>query len=686
MVVEEEHLKANPAAKYQRLQELREQLHEHNYRYYVLNTPTIPDGEFDRLFRELEELEVAHPDWIIPDSPTQRVGAEPLEEFPEIHHEIPMLSLDNAFTESEVYEFDRRVRERLGQEQPVTYTVETKLDGIAVTLVYENGRLVRGGTRGDGHRGEEITANLRTIRQIPLRLRGHGWPELLEVRGEVYLSTQGFQALNEQRRRHGEAPFANPRNAAAGSLRQLDPQITAQRPLEILIHGLGQVSQAIADRHSKILGRFREWGFRTNEVHSAVGIKACLALYQGLEQRRQELPYEIDGVVYKVDELTLQERLGTISRSPRWALAHKFAALEELTEVVAIEASVGRTGAVTPVAHLRPVEVAGVTVSRATLHNQDEIDRKAVRIGDRVVVRRAGDVIPEIVGVVLDQRPEGTQPYRLPSHCPKCGSQIIRLPGEVVARCSSGLSCPAQRLHTILHFGSRRAMDIQGLGEKIVQQLIAWDLVGTPVDLYHLRVEQLQGLERMAAKSATNLINAIEASKQTTFARFIYALGIRLVGEATAQSLATTFGGLKPIMEANAEQLQEIPDIGLEVSASLANFFQQPHNREVIEGLLASGVQWHSPEESQSRRVDLTGIRVVLTGTLEHWTREEAKAALKNRGAQVTDSVSSKTDYVVAGANPGTKREQAQELGIPCLDEAGFVQILEGEIEVRRKS
>ncbi|MFA9462058.1 NAD-dependent DNA ligase LigA [Thiohalorhabdus methylotrophus] len=663
---------------YNRLLELRDALHYHNHRYYVLDDPEIPDSEYDRLFRELQDIEAAHPEWVTHDSPSQRVGSAPLDEFPEIRHEVPMLSLQNAFSEEEALDFDRRVRELLGTDSPVDYTVEPKLDGLAVSLIYEDGRFVRGGTRGDGYRGEEITSNLRTIRQIPLRLQGEGWPARLEVRGEVFMSKAGFERLNARREERGESPFANPRNAAAGSLRQLAPRITAERPLEISIYGLGVVDGDIGACHSQVLERLQEWGLpMVREVRTVTGMEDCLAAYRRLLDDRHSLPYEIDGVVYKVDRFDYQEDLGSIARSPRWAMAHKFPALEELTRIRSIEPSVGRTGAVTPIAHLDPVVVAGATVSRASLHNQDEIDRKDVRIGDWVMIRRAGDVIPEVVKVVTEKRPPSATAFRLPDSCPECGSQVLRPEGEAIARCTGGLTCPAQRLHTILHFASRRAMDIDGLGEKIVQQLIERDMVHTPVDLYHLTVEGLQDLDRMAEKSATNLVNAVAASRETTLARFIYALGILLVGEATAQVLASHFGSLDALMAADEEALQEVPDVGPAVAASLVTFFRQPHNREVIAGLREAGVHWAEGTGESVDGPDLSDVRVVLTGTLERWTREEAKAALEARGAKVTGSVSAKTSYVVAGTDAGSKLEKAESLGVRVLNEEGLDRLLE---------
>jgi DNA ligase (NAD+) len=656
---------------------LRRQIQYHDHRYYVLDDPEIPDVEYDRLFRELEALEAAHPEWVTPDSPTQRVGAEPLDAFPEIRHEVPMLSLANAFEASEAYDFDRRIRGMLGTDEPLDYTVEPKLDGLAVTLIYDNGRLTRGGTRGDGHRGEEITANLRTIRSIPMQLLGEGWPDRLEVRGEVYMPKAGFESMNQARREQGEAEFANPRNAAAGSLRQLDPRIPARRPLAIAIYGLGQVSAPVAERHSEVLARLSEWGLPIlKEVVTARGIEACLSRYQELVDRRFDLPYEADGAVYKVDRFDLQRELGTISRSPRWALAHKFPPLEELTRVERIEASVGRTGKLTPIAHLDPVNIGGATVSRASLHNQDEVDRKDVRAGDWVMVRRAGDVIPEVVSVVTDYRPADARPYRLPDSCPACGSAVIRPEGEVDARCTGGLSCPAQRHGAILHFASRRALDIEGLGEKLVQQLIDTGLVATPADLFRLTRHQLQNLERMAEKSADNLVRALEASKQPPLERFIYALGIPLVGEATAATLARELGSLEALRHADRETLQELPDIGPAVADSIATFFEQGQNAAVLDDLLAEGVIPEEPEPAPAEGPDLSGVRVVLTGTLEDWSRDAAGAALEARGARVTGSVSSKTDYVVAGEDAGSKLDKARDLGVNVLDQAGLERLL----------
>ncbi len=661
-----------------RVEELREQINYHNYLYYVLDAPEIPDAEYDRMLRELQELEQRYPELITPDSPTQRVGAPPVKEFGEVRHELPMLSLNNAFTDQEVYDFDRRVRERLGVER-VEYHAEPKLDGLAISLMYEEGLLVRGATRGDGFRGEDVTANVRTIGAIPLRLRGEGYPGLLEVRGEVFMTKEGFERLNAAQERAGLKPFANPRNAAAGSLRQLDPGITAQRPLTMYCYGVGIVrGGTLPDRHSAIMDRLREWGLRVSPKSDVVtGADGCLRYYRKMAAERDALPYEIDGVVYKVDRIEWQERLGELSRAPRWALAHKFPAKEEMTRLLDVEWQVGRTGALTPVARLEPVSVGGVTVSNATLHNQDEIERKDIRIGDTVIVRRAGDVIPEVVSVVKSRRPPDARKPRLPKHCPVCGSDIILLPGEKIARCSGGLYCPAQRREAIKHFASRRAMDIEGLGDKLVAQLDEKGLIRDVADLYYLRQEDLENLERMGKKSAQNLLQALEKSKHTTLARFIYALGIRQVGEATAKELANYFGSLEGIMEASREELEAVPDIGPVVAESIYRFFRERHNREVIDKLLAAGIQWPAVTRQDQRTLPLAGKTFVLTGTLSSMTREEAKERLEALGAKVSGSVSKKTSYVVVGADPGSKYDKALQLGIPVLDEPAFLELID---------
>ncbi|SFC93416.1 DNA ligase (NAD+) [Thiohalospira halophila DSM 15071] len=666
----------DPAA---RVRELREAIDYHNYRYYVLDDPEIPDAEYDRLLRELQELEAAHPELVTADSPTQRVGAAPVSELGEVAHEIPMLSLANAFSEEELAAFDERLRRELGVET-ITYAAEPKLDGLAVSLLYVDGELVRGATRGDGTTGEDVTHNVRTIGAIPLRLRGEDWPRRLEVRGEVYMSHAGFQQLNEDRRAAGEEPFVNPRNAAAGSLRQLDPRITARRPLAFYAYGTG-VSEGgeIADSHHESLQRLRDWGLPvSDEVQRAEGMAACIDYFRRMGERRASLAFDVDGVVFKVDDRARRERLGFVARSPRWAIAAKFPPEEELTTLRAVEWQVGRTGALTPVARLDPVFVGGATVTNATLHNEDEIRRKDVRIGDTVTVRRAGDVIPEVVGVVESRRPEGAEAPQRPDHCPVCGSEVVRLEGEAVARCTGGLYCPAQRRAALEHFASRRAMDIDGLGEKVIQQLVERELVRDVADLYHLDAATLEGLDRMAEKSAANLVAALEASRETTLPRFLFALGIREVGEATAAGLARHFGTLERLMAADEEELQQVPDVGPVVAESVATFFRQPHNREVIQHLIDAGVHWQEAEPDTGPK-PLEGLTVVLTGTLAERTRDEAGAALEALGAKVTSSVSKKTDYVVAGEAAGSKREKAEELGITILDDAGLEQLLAGE-------
>ncbi|ROR32253.1 NAD-dependent DNA ligase LigA [Inmirania thermothiophila] len=667
---------AVPEAVRARAEALRREIEYHNYRYYVLDDPVIPDAEYDRLLRELQQIEAMHPELVTPDSPTQRVGAPPRADFGEVPHAVPMLSLDNAFDEGEVAEFDRRVRERLGVAR-VAYACEPKFDGASVSLRYEDGVLVRAATRGDGRRGEDVTPNARTIRTVPLRLLGAGWPRVLEVRGEVVIPREAFARLNEARRAAGEPPFANPRNAAAGSLRQLDPGVTAARPLVFVPWGFGELSEPLAPTHSASLRRLAAWGFRlSGQLETAEGVEGCLAYYRRILAQRAAFPFEMDGVVYKVDDLAACEALGATARAPRWAVAHKFPAEEAATVVEAIEPSVGRTGVITPVAVLRPVQVGGVTVSRASLHNQDEVERKDVRVGDTVIVRRAGEVIPEVVAVVRDRRPPGTRPWRMPERCPVCGSRVERLPGEAAHRCMGGLYCPAQRKGAILHFASRRAMDIDGLGEKLVEQLVGRGLVRSPADLYRLRREDLVGLERMGEKSAQNLLRAIEASKETTLARFLYALGIPQVGEATAAALARHFGDLDAVMAADVEALQQVPDVGPVVATAIHDFFREAHNREVIEALRRAGVRWPREAPAARREAPLAGRTFVLTGTLTSMTREEAKARLEALGARVSGSVSRRTDALVVGAEPGSKLARARELGIEILDEAAFLDLL----------
>jgi DNA ligase (NAD+) len=660
----------------QRVQQLRDQIRVHNYRYYVLDDPLIPDAEYDRLLRELQALEAEHPELVTEDSPTRRIGATPLSEFGEVRHEVPMLSLDNAFDDDELADFDRRARERLKVEE-IDYTAEPKLDGLAVSLLYERGMLVRGATRGDGTVGEDITQNVRTIKSIPLHLIGKRFPQRLEVRGEVFMSREGFRHLNQRQQQLGEKLFANPRNAAAGSLRQLDPRITAERPLEIYCYGVGVVEAGkLPDRHSEILTQLRDWGLRVyRDIKRVNALEGCVQYYRELEARRDSLPFDIDGVVFKVDRIDYQRQLGFVARAPRWAIARKFPAQEELTRVVAIDVQVGRTGAITPVARLEPVFVGGVTVTNATLHNEDEVHRKDVRVGDTVIVRRAGDVIPEVVSVIKEKRPRKARPFVMPKRCPVCGSDIERIEGEAVARCSGGLYCEAQRKEAIKHFASRRAMDIEGLGDKLVEQLVDQRLIDDVAGLYTLDAETLAGLERMGEKSAHNLISALAKSKHTSFERFLYALGIREVGEATARALAQAFGDLEALMQADTEALEAVRDIGPVVASHIVHFFQQPHNRKVIDKLLDAGIRW--PAIKARRHQPLTGQSYVLTGTLSGMTREEAKQRLQALGATVAGSVSKKTTAVVAGENPGSKLAKAQTLGVPVLNEAELMKLLE---------
>ena len=661
-----------------RIEALRREIRHHDYLYYVLNQPEIPDAEYDRLMQELRELEAKYPEFVTPDSPTQRVGGQPAAGFRTVRHEVPMLSLDNAFSEADVRAWDQRVRDRLGVAGPVGYTAEPKFDGLAVTLIYEDGVFTVGATRGDGIEGEDVTANLRTIRSVPLRLHGNGWPRVLEARGEVVMPRAGFEALNRRARERGEKTFVNPRNAAAGSLRQLDPRVTAERPLEIYFYAVGKVEGGeLPDTHYETMLRFREWGLRVTEhLRRVEGIDGCLRFHDAMLRQRPELPYDIDGVVYKVDRIDWQQRLGFVSRAPRWAIAHKFPAQEEITRLKDVEWQVGRTGALTPVAILEPVFVGGATVSRATLHNMDEIERKDIHIGDWVIVRRAGDVIPEVVSVVASRRPPDVRPILLPKKCPVCGSAVVRPPGEAIARCTGGLYCPAQRKNAILHFASRRAMDIDGLGEKLVDQLVDKGLVKDVADLYHLTHEQLASLERMGDKSAQNLLEAIERSKETTLARFLYALGIREVGEATARALADHFGSLERIMHASREELEEVPDVGPVVAEHIVEFFREPHNREVIQRLIEAGVHWEEHEGRPSGPGPLDGRTFVLTGALQHMTREEAKERLEALGARVSGSVSRRTTAVIVGENPGSKLARAEQLGVPTLDEQAFLSLL----------
>jgi DNA ligase (NAD+) len=672
-----------------RVAELRKLLNEYSYHYYVLDAPLVSDAEYDRLFQELQKIEAEEPALISADSPTQRIGEKPLAAFAQIRHEIPMLSLDNAFHEEDVVAFDQRVCERLSSDKAhsvskVEYTCEPKVDGAAVSLVYEDGVLISAATRGDGMVGEDILQNVRTINSIPLHLRGHNYPRVLEVRGEIYMPLVGFKAFNKKAQAVDEKVFVNPRNAAAGSLRQLDPKITAQRPLDIFCYAVGKVAvnnkaQNLPERHSEILQKLKTWGFRINpEIEVVDGIAGCMKYYQKMQHKRETLPYEIDGVVYKVDRINLQEELGFISRAPRWALAHKFPAQEEMTTVEAIEFQVGRTGVLTPVARLKPVFVGGATVSNATLHNMDEILAKDVRVGDTVVVRRAGDVIPEVVSVVKAHRHKDASPVKLPRHCPVCGADIVKPDGEVAARCSGGLYCAAQRKESIKHFAIRAAMNIKGLGDKIVDQLVDEKLIENVADLYDLTLEKLSELERKGEKSASNLMAALEKSKATTLARFIYALGIREVGEATAFSLAQHFGDLAKLEHADVGDLQNIPDIGPIVAQHIVTFFKQKHNRDLIEKLLKAGIHWPKAEQIKQQggaHKKFAGKTFVFTGTLSRLAREEAKARVQELGGKVSESVSSKTDYVVAGTDPGSKLAKAEKLGVKIIDEEEFLKL-----------
>ena len=655
---------------------LQTELARLEHAYYVLDQPLVPDAEYDRLYRELLDLEQKYPDWISADSLSQRVGGTPLKVFNEVKHAVPMLSLNNAFEESELINFDRRCRDGLGLES-VNYACELKFDGLAISLRYEHGVLVQAATRGDGASGEDVTVNIRTIRAIPLRLTGKKIPDVLEVRGEVFMHRDDFEKMNKYAATLGEKEFANPRNAAAGSLRQLDSKITAKRPLSFFAYGLGAFEPInwLPKTHSQLLDHYVELGLPVCQERRVVSsVEGLNQFYQEIGRKRNQLPYEIDGVVYKVNSFSQQNTLGFVSRAPRFAIAHKYPAQEEITTVLGIDVQVGRTGAITPVARLSPVLVGGVTVTNATLHNEDEVRRKDVRVGDTVVVRRAGDVIPEVVTVVLDRRPKYTQPFEIPSRCPICGSHIERLVDEAVARCSGGLFCAAQRKQALLHFAHRRAMDIEGLGDKIVDQLVDLNLVRTPADLYRLGFSALANLERMGDKSADNLIRSIAQSKSTSLPRFIFGLGIRHVGESTAKDLAKYFGTMQALMDAQMEDLLTVNDVGPVVANSIISFMSESHNREVIEQLLASGIEFQVEEQIAS--VDLSGKTFVLTGTLPTMSRDQAKALLEAAGAKVAGSVSQKTSYVVAGSDAGSKLEKANELGIPILDEDALMKIL----------
>ncbi len=670
-----------PESAEKQIEELREQIRYHAYQYYVLDDPDIPDAEYDRLYQKLLALEEKHPELITSDSPTQRVGSAPLAAFEQIQHQMPMLSLDNVFNEEDLYAFNQRIQDRLNSSDEIEYTAEPKLDGLAISLRYEQGKLIYAATRGDGSTGENVTQNIRTMKSVPLRLLGEGYPQVLEVRGEVFMPRAGFEKLNRLAREKGDKEFANPRNAAAGSLRQLDPEITATRPLSLYCYSTGIVEGGeLADTHYEILQQLKSFGLPVcKEIKRVTGIKACLAYYEDISKRRDELPYDIDGIVYKVNSIALQKRLGFVARAPRWAIAHKFPAQEEITRIIDVDFQVGRTGAITPVARLEPVFVGGVTVSNATLHNMDEIRRKDVRIGDQVIVRRAGDVIPEVARVVPGSRKKELPEIKMLEFCPVCHSAIEQIEGEAIARCTGGLFCQAQRAQAIKHFASRKAMDIDGLGDKLVEQLVDEDLVHTPADLYKLSLEDLVALDRMAEKSAKNLLNALEASKQPTLARFIYALGIREVGETTAMNLANEFKTLEAIEQADFDQLIEVQDIGPIVAQHIVNFFQQQHNLDVIDQLLAAGIKIQdvkiADSAAQSNSV-FAGKTVVITGTLPGMSRGEAKDKLLAAGAKVTGSVSAKTDFLLAGDKAGSKLSKAEKLGVRVIDEAEMLALL----------
>lgn len=655
----------------QRASVLRDLINKYNYLYYIIDNPEVPDSEYDRLFHELKRLETDHPKLLTVDSPTQRVGGKALDKFNQVTHSIPMLSLDNVFDTEQLLAFDQRVRDWLNTPELQIYAAEPKLDGLAISLRYEQGILTQAATRGDGATGEDVTANVRTIPTIPLKLNGNELPDVVEIRGEIFMPKLGFDALNQHQIAEDKKPFVNPRNAAAGSLRQLDSKITASRPLEIYCYGLGEIQgMDKPDSHFEAMKLISQWGCRISpELKRVTGVEDCLEYIKQIGERRDSLPYDIDGVVFKVDNIQLQQRLGFVSRAPRWAIAHKFPAQEEMTIVEDIEIQVGRTGALTPVARLKPVFVGGVTVSNATLHNQDEIERKDVRVGDTVIVRRAGDVIPEVVQVVLSKRPDNTVLFSMPTQCPVCQSEVERIEGEAKARCSGGLYCQAQQKEAIKHFASRKAMDVDGLGDKLVEQLVDEGLIADVSDLFQLTLEQLSALERMGEKSAINLINALQTAKQTTFSRFLFSLGIREVGEATARALASHLLTLDALQQADEEVLIEIEDVGPVVAHHIVTFFHQIHNREVIARLLAAGINW--PEEQKaSSDSEVSGKTIVLTGTLEQMSRSEAKDKLLGLGAKVAGSVSKKTDYVVAGRDAGSKLSKAEKLGVSIVDEA----------------
>ena len=657
---------------------LRQELAEHNHHYYVLDAPVITDQAYDRLLRRLQQLEAEFPELVTADSPTQRVGSEPASHFETVTHEVPMLSLDNAFDDEELFSFDRRLRDKLERDSALGYCAEPKLDGLAVSLLYEAGNLLRAATRGDGRSGENITANARTIASVPLRLMGENLPRRIEVRGEVYMDLEGFDALNRSQRQAGGKVFANPRNAAAGSLRLLDSRITASRPLTFCSYGIG-LCEGIELPASQFhqMQYLRNIGFPiSRQIELLDSIAGCLDYHQRILARRAELAFDIDGVVFKLDNTELQREAGFVSRAPRWAIAYKFPAQEVMTRLLDVDFQVGRTGALTPVARLEPVAVGGVMVSNATLHNMDEVERKDIRIGDIVIVRRAGDVIPEVVAPVLQQREGELELPRMPTRCPVCDSEVLQQAGQAAYRCVGGLFCAAQRKEAIKHYASRKALDIEGLGDKLVEQMVEQGLIDSIADLYHLSLEQLAGLERMAEKSARNLLDALEQSKQTTLARFIYALGIREVGEATAEALAGYFGAIETMMDADVEVLQQVEDVGPVVAENIRHFFDQEKNRDIVDKILLQGVSWPRQDAAPQKLQTLEGKTYVISGTLDGLSRDQAAKLLKARGARVSGSVSAKTSAVISGENPGSKVAKADELGVEILDQAGFERLL----------
>ncbi|WP_289098382.1 NAD-dependent DNA ligase LigA [uncultured Pseudoalteromonas sp.] len=663
---------------FEQISQLRAQLEEHNHNYYVLDAPSIPDAEYDRLMRELSALEQANPEFQSPDSPTRKVGGAALDKFEQVTHQVPMLSLDNAFSEEEFAAFNRRIKERLMDNNELTFCCEPKLDGLAVSIIYRDGVLVQAATRGDGMVGENITQNVKTIRNVPLKLRGDDFPAELEVRGEVFMDSAGFAKLNSEAEKRGDKVFVNPRNAAAGSLRQLDSKVTAKRPLMFYAYSTGLVANGqLPEDHYQQLAKLTDWGLPLcPETKLVEGQQAALDYYQDILTRRSSLAYEIDGVVIKVNDKKRQERLGFVARAPRWAIAFKFPAQEEITQLLDVEFQVGRTGAITPVARLEPVFVGGVTVSNATLHNGDEIARLGVKIGDTVIIRRAGDVIPQITQVVLERRPDDAKDIEFPATCPICDSHVERIEGEAVARCTGGLVCQAQRKQAIKHFASRKALDVDGLGDKIVDQLVDRELIKTPADLFILKQGHFESLERMGPKSAKNLVNALQDAKQTTLAKFLYSLGIREVGEATAQNLANHFLTLEKITQASVDALTEVSDVGEIVAKHVRGFFSEEHNMAVVNALVEQGIHWPELTAPSADAQPLAGLTYVLTGTLSELNRNDAKARLQALGAKVSGSVSAKTDALIAGEKAGSKLTKAQDLGIDVLTEADLIALL----------